>query len=192
MMHRKYLAFTLPMACGCSRADSPRVANPAPAPAFASILDTTRWVPWASGAFAIKYPQGARLLPDTDRFSGFVGTAIRWDLRDHEWLRIAFTTVPTTSAATLARFVDSVRIQRNLTLNPDWRLTPANSVSIGGYKALQLQPDCGDCVAYEIYVALPGTWVVVSFSLEQNTPYTYKQQEQLYRAIVSTLQPARP
>jgi hypothetical protein len=83
-----------------------------------------------------------------------------------------------------------VRVHRNLNLDPDWRLAPADSISVASYKALQLQPDCGDCVAYEIYLPLPDTWVVASFSLEQNTPYTFEQQEQLYRRIISTVRPA--
>ena len=157
-------------------------------PLYDSLMDTSRWVAWRTSALVLRHPAGATQVPDTDRFSGFVGTSLRWDFTDNRWLALAIAQVPATSAPSLKDFVDSVRHARNANLNPNWRLAPPTRVVVSHYPALEMRPDCGDCVAYEFYVQLPRTWLVISFSLEQSVPYTYEEQEQLYRRIIATLE----
>jgi hypothetical protein len=66
-------------------------------------------------------------------------------------------------------------------------MPPASPLRVSDHSALELRPDCGDCDAHEVYVALPQTRIVFSFSLEQGLPYTYNQQDRLYHLILTTL-----
>jgi hypothetical protein len=85
-----------------------------------------------------------------------------------------------------------MRLARNRTLEPDWRLAPATADTVGHLQVLSLVPDCGDCIAQEFYIALPATWVRVSYSLEQGTPFSFDQQDTLFRRIAATLESATP
>jgi len=173
--------------CKARTDQGPRLQPP---PSFESLMDTSRWSAWQGPGFTISHPTNVTVLPDTDRFSGFVGTAMRWDFGRYQWLRIAFSTLRPSPTKDLGHFVDSTRVARNTDLDPDWRLAPASPMSLAGLRAFELRPNCGDCVAYEFYLDLPTGWVVASFSLEQNAPYTYEQQEALYRRILGTLRPS--
>src|SRR5438128_1403357 len=158
-----------------------------PPPSYDSLMDTSRWVAWRTPNLVLSYPAGATIVGDTGRFSSVVGAALHWDFTDNRSLSLSIAEVPPSSAPSLRHFVDSLRTARNVDLNPDWRLAAPSRVTISRYQALELRPSCGDCVAYEFYVELPRTWLTASFSLEQSVPYTYDEQERLYRRILATL-----
>ena len=158
-----------------------------PAPPYDSLADTSRWLTWRTPDFTLHYPKRASVLPDTDRFSDHIGSALVWRFSQMQWLRLAVARLPGGPASRFVAFVDSIRRSRNASLNPDWRMAPASALQVSHYSALELRPDCGDCDAHEIYVALPQTRLVFSFSLEQGLKYTYTQQERLYRLILTTL-----
>ncbi len=186
-MHLKHLVFAFAgSAFACHASKNARA--PTPPPAIATLLDTATWLIWRTPAFSVHYPPGATIQADTDRFSGYVGQSLRWDFSGNQWLRIAFARLPKGPTAP-ASYVDSVRLDRNARLNPDWAIAPALPMRIGTYAGFELKPDCGDCLAFEDYLELPQARVVASFSVEQNLPYTYEQQEALYRRIVATVQP---
>ena len=69
-------------------------------------------------------------------------------------------------------------------------MPPAKRVNVVEGAAFELGPYCGDCIVREFYVLLGESRVIISFSLEQGLPYTYEQQEQLYRRILRTIRPA--
>jgi len=194
---RSVVALVALLATGCSPSPRGQSRHSSPAaeeaplgvapPSYDSLMDTSRWVAWRTPNFVLSHPTGATIVIDTGRFSGVVGGALRWDFTNNRWLSLSIADVPPTSAASLKYFVDSLRTARNVDLDPDWRLAPPTRVTISRYHALQLRPNCGDCVAYEFYVELPRAWVAASFSLEQFVPYTYDQQERLYRRILATL-----
>ena len=192
MMRVMAVAATLTCLVGCrSRSEQGASAlSQAPfqlAPPYDSLTDTSRWLTWRTSDFKLRYPERATILPDTDRFSGLTGRALVWRFSQMQWLRVAVARLPTGPASQLVQFVDSIRRSRNESLNPDWRMVPASPLLVSHFPALELRPDCGDCEAHEVYVALPRTRLAFSFSLEQGLPYTYKQQEQLYRLILTTL-----
>ncbi len=158
-----------------------------PAPPYDSLTDTSHWLAWHTPDFALRYPERATILPDTDPFSDHTGNALVWRFSQMQWLRLGVARLPAGSASRFVAFVDSIRRFRNESLNPDWRMAPASLLRVSRYSALELRPDCGDCDAHEVYIALPQTRLVFSFSLEQGLPYTYNQQDRLYRLILNTV-----
>ncbi len=161
-----------------------------PAPHFSAVIDTSSWLHARVEGLAVLHPPNAVIVSDTDRFSGLVGSALEWRFDRTSYLRIAVARV--SPHGTLPNYLDSVRTARNANYvdqpDMDWALiAPPRAIALGPYHGYQLGPTCGDCVAYETYVEIPDSWVAVSFSLEQGLPYTYEQQDSLYRRIQATL-----
>jgi len=89
---------------------------------------------------------------------------------------------------TIEQWVDSLVRTENANRDPEWQLSPATPVKLRKARGLQLVPDCGDCVPYEVYLGRGQTIVVVSFTLDISYPGDTMKQLKLYRLILDTFE----
>lgn len=87
----------------------------------------------------------------------------------------------------LAAWVDSVRTERNRTLDEDARLDAADTVTVGTTPMLRLLPYCGDCESYEYYAAAGDRVAVFSFSTGEHLAGDREGQEAVHLSILRSL-----
>jgi len=139
----------------------------------ASVVDSTKSHPNDQPGIAI---EGPTIRDSTGR------TGPAW--------RLVVVTYPNDGGRPLGAWVDSVRTERNKASagDPDslaW-LSPPDSLALGRQRALRLQPFCGDCEAYEVYVAVPRRLVMFDIVYDIGIPGDRDRQRALYDAILST------
>jgi hypothetical protein len=59
-------------------------------------------------------------------------------------------------------------------------------------RALRVRPYCGDCEAYEVYVAAPHQMVMFGIVYDIGIPGDHATQKQLYDRILATFRVGSP
>lgn len=102
-------------------------------------------------------------------------------------LELCVQTHPNASRLPLRSWVDSVRVERNRTLDPDLaQLEPPKAERFGKVAGLTLYPFCGDCDDREVYLAVDGAVVEIEFHLGIDLVGPWPAQERRHRAVLAT------
>ena len=152
------------------------------------------WRRFQGDGFTLRIPPGTTERPGTSHPNDqpgiwLEGPPVAGSSRP-SW-RLTVVTYPNAAGRSLAAWVDSVREVSNTASadDPDslaW-LASADTLTLGGrVRALRLQPFCGDCEAYEVYVAVPGRIVMFGIVYDIGIPGDRDEQRRLYDTILST------
>lgn len=176
----------------CSRGES-RPARPESAVASqsggaraldAEAVDTVSWP-----RFSLRVPHGTRRKVSEECPGGRLVGPLSRDATGESRPRfdLCVETHQKRADQPLAGWVDSVRADRNRTLDSTARLDPADTVTIGATPMLRLLPFCGDCEAFEYYAAAGDRVAVFAFSTGSNLAGNRAAQEAVHLAILRTL-----
>lgn len=176
----------------CSRRDSRSQRTESATAAQSGVAATldaeqTDTVSWPR--FTLRVPRGTRRKVSEECPGGrLVGPAARDSTgRTLPRFDLCVESHAKAPAQPLAAWVDSVRDERNRTLDEDARLDAADTVTVGKTPMLRLLPYCGDCEAYEYYAAAGDRVAVFSFSTGEHLAGDRGAQEAMHLAILRTL-----
>ena len=174
---------------GESRPARPESATAAQSGGAAPTLadEPTDTVSWPR--FTLRVPRGTRRKVSEECPGGrLIGPAHRESTgRTLPRFDLCVESHPKARAQPLAAWVDSVRTERNRTLDEDARLDPADTVTLGTTRMLRLQPYCGDCESYEYYAAAGDRVAVFSFSTGEHLAGDREGQEAVHLSILRSL-----
>jgi hypothetical protein len=156
------------------------------------------WATYTGRRVSLRYPADAQLVAASTHPGGLPGTAIRGPVAravgpdsmvhtDRNVYELIVSEFENRAERTLDAWVDSLRAEANRVRDPDWRLAPPDTVTIGTHRALRLLPVCGDCAPEEYYFGSGDRIVVLSFNIDIGIPGDPDAQRRLYKAIMETL-----
>lgn len=150
----------------------------------AEATDTVSWP-----RFTLRVPRGTRRKVSEECPGGRLVGPIQRDSAGRALPRfdLCVESHAKPAAQPLAAWVDSVRAERNRTLDEDARLDRADTVTIGATPMLRLQPFCGDCESYEYYAAAGDRVAVFSFSTGAHLAGSRDRQEAMHLAVLRSL-----
>jgi hypothetical protein len=165
---------------------------------------TPDWLTYQGDGFTIRYPKEATLARAESQPSGMPGMAIEGPRihvpvspdvgpSDGPAYRLILSSFPNPHGWTAEQWVDSLRREANgrpMDSDSLGYLAPPDTASFGAVRALRLQPYCGDCEPYELYVATARRMIVVNYIFDISVPGDRQAQARFYRAAVSTLRPS--
>ena len=184
------LAIAVLALAACSRGErrSAQTESAAAAQSGAPIadepLDTVSWP-----RFTLRVPHGTRRKVSEECPGGrLVGPAAR-DSAGRSLPRFDLCVESHAKAADqpLAAWVDSVRTDRNRTLDADARLDPADTVTVGTAPMLRLLLPCGDCESFEYYAAAGDRVAVFAFATGAHLAGNRDGQQAAHLAVLRTL-----